>query len=238
MSVHVGRSPFTPTTAAELQNPLSALKEDPCTLIQLGPHEITDQHNESPRLHSKGQSQMENSSGCSDALEEELLQDVSHTQAQHNYQDSSLMFNDCHSSQNNMEANAAWMLDSPLGPYPREAGVSRERITDDLHFQKQCFNVDRNSSSCSQSAPVKGSSTTCNPSRPAVLPGIHTGERSKTIGREKSALSLLELQNSFSKSLAHHRFNTTHPCPPVNLRHNITGRKHNFFGINCYYLHG
>ncbi|XP_024863865.1 uncharacterized protein C7orf31 isoform X2 [Kryptolebias marmoratus] len=66
--------------------------------------------------------------------------------------------------------------------------------------------------------------------RPAVLPGIPP---------PGAAPSLLELQHSFSKSEAQKRFNSSVSQAVVNLRHNGAGeKKHNFFGINCNYIHG
>nr|XP_040021909.1 uncharacterized protein C7orf31 homolog isoform X3 [Gasterosteus aculeatus aculeatus] len=82
--------------------------------------------------------------------------------------------------------------------------------------------------------------TTSNPSilpRPPVLPGIRPLYRVRSEGRE--ALCLLDLQNSFSKSKAHHEFNCCITRAAVNLRDNVvTGKKHDFYGINCYHLHG
>ncbi|CAJ1061732.1 uncharacterized protein C7orf31 homolog [Xyrichtys novacula] len=77
--------------------------------------------------------------------------------------------------------------------------------------------------------------STCNPCilpRPSALPDIPC---KGTVG----TLSLLDLQNSFSKTAAHHNFNSSITHTPVNLRDNvISGKKHNFYGINSCYLHG
>ncbi|KAG8010124.1 protein C7orf31-like protein, partial [Nibea albiflora] len=63
--------------------------------------------------------------------------------------------------------------------------------------------------------------------RPTVLPGIHSMNRVGTVGRECAALSLMDLQNSFSKSMAHRRFNSSITHAAVNLRDNaVTGKKH------------
>lgn len=75
--------------------------------------------------------------------------------------------------------------------------------------------------------------------RPPVLPGIRPVDRVGTMGRGDAGHGLLDLQNSFSKTKAHHNFNSSIRCAAVNLRDNVvTGRKHDFYGINCYYLHG
>ncbi|XP_013864223.1 uncharacterized protein C7orf31 [Austrofundulus limnaeus] len=64
--------------------------------------------------------------------------------------------------------------------------------------------------------------------RPPILPGIHP-----------AAPGLLELQQSFSKSDAHKNFHGSVRQAAVNLRDNVvSGKKHNFFGINCNYIHG
>lgn len=82
-------------------------------------------------------------------------------------------------------------------------------------------------------------SNPCILQRPPVLPGIRPVDRVGAVGREGAALSLLDLQNSFSKSKAHHNFNSSITRAAVNLRDNVvTGKKHDFYGINCYYLHG
>ncbi|XP_070823029.1 sperm-associated microtubule inner protein 4-like [Chaetodon trifascialis] len=73
------------------------------------------------------------------------------------------------------------------------------------------------------------------PRRP-VLPGIRPVDR---VGTEGAALSLLHLQNTFSKSMVHRNFNSSITHAAVNLRDNVvTGKKHDFYGINSYYLHG
>uniref|UniRef100_A0A7N6C1V0 Uncharacterized protein n=1 Tax=Anabas testudineus TaxID=64144 RepID=A0A7N6C1V0_ANATE len=75
--------------------------------------------------------------------------------------------------------------------------------------------------------------------RSQVLPGIHPVDRVGTVGRESAALSLLDVQNSFSKSEAHRNFNSSITHAAVDLRDNaVTGKKHDFYGINCYYLRG
>ncbi|XP_039661234.1 uncharacterized protein C7orf31 [Perca fluviatilis] len=75
--------------------------------------------------------------------------------------------------------------------------------------------------------------------RTPVMAGIRPVDRVGTVGREGAALCLLDLQNSFSKTKAHRNFNSSITRAAVNLRDNVvTGKKHDFYGINCYYLHG
>ncbi|CAN9514304.1 unnamed protein product [Ophioblennius macclurei] len=81
------------------------------------------------------------------------------------------------------------------------------------------------------------------PSNPCILPrplpGIRSIGRGGTVRRAGGALSVLELQNSFSKSEAHRKFNSSVTHAAVDLRDNtVTGKKHNFFGVNCSYIHG
>lgn len=74
-----------------------------------------------------------------------------------------------------------------------------------------------------------------------VLPRPPASSRLRLVARrgEAAALTLLELQDSFSKSAAHRSFNSSVTGAAVDLRDSVaTGRKHNFFGINCCYLRG
>ncbi|XP_008289284.1 uncharacterized protein C7orf31 [Stegastes partitus] len=74
--------------------------------------------------------------------------------------------------------------------------------------------------------------------RPPVLPSIRPVDRSGNVGREEAAPSLLDLQNSFSKTEAHRNFNSSITRAAVDLRDNVhRGRKHDFYGINCNYIH-
>lgn len=78
-----------------------------------------------------------------------------------------------------------------------------------------------------------------NASHPSVLPPAPSGLCLAVRGGEAAALTLLELQGSFSKSAAHRSYNRSITGATVNLRDSVaTGRKHNFFGINCCYLRG
>uniref|UniRef100_A0A8C2XB57 Uncharacterized protein n=1 Tax=Cyclopterus lumpus TaxID=8103 RepID=A0A8C2XB57_CYCLU len=82
-------------------------------------------------------------------------------------------------------------------------------------------------------------SNSCILPRPPILPGIRPVDRVGIVGKEGRALCLRDLQNEFSKSKAHRDFNCSITHAAVNLRDNVvTGKKHDFYGINCYYLHG
>lgn len=73
--------------------------------------------------------------------------------------------------------------------------------------------------------------------RPPAPPSV---DRVGTAGKDGSCFSsLMDLQDSFSKSEAHRNFNSSVAGATVNLRDNVfTGRKHNFYGVNCCHLHG
>ncbi|XP_041649247.1 uncharacterized protein C7orf31-like [Cheilinus undulatus] len=168
-------------------------------------------------------------------------------------------------SQSCQEANAdtQQLLDLHSRPLTqRETEVKAEKslcVKDESCGEKKNFQVSRNGFSLRQSVGAKDLSgiesellhrssdhempgkikeipgrirNACILPRPPVLPGILPEGRQGT-------LSLLDLKNSFSKTAAHHNFNNSITWAAVNLRDNVTtGKKHNFYGINCYYLHG
>uniref|UniRef100_A0A668TBG2 Uncharacterized protein n=1 Tax=Oreochromis aureus TaxID=47969 RepID=A0A668TBG2_OREAU len=170
-------------------------------------------------------------------------------------------------SQSNQEANAAqitnteqlWDLSNRLHPQG-EIEVNREEsmCVKDVPRNKKLFKVGRNIPSCSplledrdqtsrESHPkllpgaedrerLQGNSNPCIMPRPPVLPGSSS---IGTVGKSGAALTLLDLQNSFSKSEAHRKSNSSITHAAVNLRDNVVcGKKHNFYGINCYYIRG
>lgn len=171
-------------------------------------------------------------------------------------------------SHNSQEANTEKPVDLYNSSVSqREIDINQEKSLTE-HSKKQYFKVGRNvessqgqsavaehqaginshaellsSTASKQDKPAESRKLSCSiPDpcilpRPQVLPGLHPMDRVGTVGRGSAALSLLDLQNSFSKSEAHRNSSITHAA--VNLRDNvITGKKHDFYGINCYYLHG
>uniref|UniRef100_A0A3Q0SJ73 Uncharacterized protein n=1 Tax=Amphilophus citrinellus TaxID=61819 RepID=A0A3Q0SJ73_AMPCI len=85
----------------------------------------------------------------------------------------------------------------------------------------------------------RGTSNACITPRPPIPSGSGPVDRLWTGVKEGAALTFLDLQNSFSKSEAHRNFNNSITHATVNLQDNIvSGRKHDFFGINCHYIHG
>ncbi|KAM6909675.1 sperm-associated microtubule inner protein 4 [Xenentodon cancila] len=86
---------------------------------------------------------------------------------------------------------------------------------------------------------LRGISNPCIVPRLPALPGIHSVDGAGAVRRGGTAPSFLELLNSFSKSEAHKNFNSLITQAAVNLRDNaVRGKKHNFHGINCNYIHG
>ncbi|KAL0985454.1 hypothetical protein UPYG_G00157090 [Umbra pygmaea] len=75
-----------------------------------------------------------------------------------------------------------------------------------------------------------------------VMPPTHPGQQGiggggcNPPGRRQS--SLMELQDSFSKSEVHQRFHSSIQGGTVNLQENVhAGRKHRFYGFHSYYFH-
>ncbi|XP_061770701.1 uncharacterized protein LOC133561423 [Nerophis ophidion] len=74
--------------------------------------------------------------------------------------------------------------------------------------------------------------------RPRVLPGIAPVRRAAG-SQQGAAGSLLAVQRSFTRTKAHQDFNNSITYESLDLRDNVfTGKRHNFFGINCNYIHG
>ncbi|XP_033181511.1 uncharacterized protein C7orf31 homolog isoform X2 [Mastacembelus armatus] len=163
-------------------------------------------------------------------------------------------------SQSGQEANSNQAAET--GKYPLSQGeVDADRKKSMIeHSRAQYFKAGRNSSSDSQLAAATDRagadshaeskatgehSTTHSITKPCILPrppvqtAPHPVDRVGSLGRQGVGLSLLDLQHSFSKSEAHRNFIRSITPAAVNLRDNvITGKKHNFYGVNCCYLHG
>ncbi|XP_019741884.1 uncharacterized protein spmip4 isoform X1 [Hippocampus comes] len=74
-------------------------------------------------------------------------------------------------------------------------------------------------------------------SRLRVLPGIAPGGRAAGM-RAGAGDGLLGLQGNYSRTNAHHNFNSSVKYASLDLRDNIfTGKKHNFYGLNCNIIH-
>nr|XP_019948395.1 PREDICTED: uncharacterized protein C7orf31 homolog isoform X1 [Paralichthys olivaceus] len=228
---HEGRSSSSPT-ATELLNPSSALQQG-AIINQLRPQEITAQHNEALDLNPKGHSWCRNR-----AQRDELSQGASCTPQTLS---KSLVHED------GERGNCKVQFDENL------TQVSMSQSNQEAEGSQQNFKVagtDSHTESLlrapSEREEAAGGrelahsiSNPCILPRPCVLPDIRPGDRAGTTGGENAALCLLDLQNSFSKTAAHRSFNNSITRTAVDLRDNmVTGRQHNFYGINCYYLHG
>ncbi|XP_030606763.1 uncharacterized protein C7orf31 homolog [Archocentrus centrarchus] len=143
-----------------------------------------------------------------------------------------------------------------------EANGEKSLSVKDVPSSKQLFKVGRNIPSCSSwlfedkdqtsneshtkwlpgaegREQPRGTSNPCITPRPPIPSGSGPVDRLWTGVKEGAALTFLDLQNSFSKSEAHRNFNNSITHATVNLQDNIvSGRKHDFFGINCHYIHG
>ncbi|XP_035018723.1 uncharacterized protein C7orf31 homolog [Hippoglossus stenolepis] len=229
---HVGRSTCSPT-AAELLNTSSALQQGAATAIinQFRPQEITAQHNEAPDLSPKGHSWSGNR-----AQRDEPSQGASRTQQTVSkssvHEDgergnSKVLFDltQVSLSQNNQEAERSQQNFKVAGIDSHTESLSR--APSELEKPAEGREL------------AHGISNPCILPRPRVLPGIRPVDSAGTTGGENAGLCLLDLQNSFSKTAAHRSFNNSITRAAVDLRDNVvTGRQHNFYGINCYYLHG
>uniref|UniRef100_A0A3B3WDP1 Uncharacterized protein n=1 Tax=Poecilia mexicana TaxID=48701 RepID=A0A3B3WDP1_9TELE len=86
---------------------------------------------------------------------------------------------------------------------------------------------------------TKGSGLRSSRPNVSILPRRSVFSGTEAAGRTGTTLTLLDLQNSFSKSEAHRRFNNSITHAAVDLRDNVvTGKRHNFYGINCNHIHG
>ena len=80
-------------------------------------------------------------------------------------------------------------------------------------------------------------SNPCIQPRPPALASTQLGRKTGRVPLGRSHSSLLELQDSFSKTEVHQRLHSTLQGATADLRLNTsTGRKHQFNGLNCYYF--
>uniref|UniRef100_A0A3B5A5J7 Uncharacterized protein n=1 Tax=Stegastes partitus TaxID=144197 RepID=A0A3B5A5J7_9TELE len=217
-----GRSTCSPSPA-ELLNASLNQRSASATVNQHGPREITATHNEAPDPNQMGQSQSEYSAGSAEAQHTTVSQAILHERQTH----------------------------SKSSVYE---GTEREncKVRFDESFMRGSVSKKEDQRSCVKSQLLSGASSgqeglteplhgISNPSilpRPPVLPSIRPVDRSGNVGREEAAPSLLDLQNSFSKTEAHRNFNSSITRAAVDLRDNVhRGRKHDFYGINCNYIH-
>lgn len=229
------------------------------------PHDIAVRHYEAAHLNQKVQSPYKHSSGSAEAASSELSREVSHKQQTlsrsfayegRKRDKCKVQFDEIPTqvAQRSREVDCAWTavterhLDpSSCPPRQLEMQANRER-SPTPKAEKDYFKTEMNTSSLQECGGL--SSTTaeseqqdvvksrelsqsfpnpCILPRPPVLPGI--------VGKQDC--TLLDLQNSFSKTTAHRNFNSSLTYAAVNLNDNVVaGKKHSFYGINSCYLHG
>lgn len=120
-----------------------------------------------------------------------------------------------------------------------QSAVAKDQADIELHAELSSRAASEQEDVAKNRELSRSSSNPCILPRPPVLPGIRPVDKVGPVSREDTALSLLDFQNSFSKSTTHRNFNSSITRAAVNLRDNVvTGKKHDFYGINCYYLHG
>lgn len=229
------------------------------------PHDITVRHYEAAHLNQKVQSPYKHSSGSAEAASSELSREVSHKQQTlsrsfayegRKRDKCQVQFDEIPTqvAQRSREADCAWpaVTERPRDPSscpPRQLEMQANRVRSAAaKAEKEYFKTEMNASSLQECGGLSStaaeselqdvvksrelSQTFPSPSilpRPPVLPGI--------VGKQDS--TLLDLQNTFSKTTAHRNFNSSLTYTAVNLNDNVVaGKKHSFYGINSCYLHG
>lgn len=251
---NVRRSSCSPT-AAELQNTSPTLNQSTASPAVNQPQEITAMRNEAPDLNQMGHTQSKCSTNSTKAQQTELSQEVLRKQQAQckcsarkgrKRENCKVQFDNVMQgspSQSNQEANAAqitnteqlWDLSNRLHP---QGGieVNREESICEDKDQTSRESHPKLLPGAEDRERLHGNSNPCIMPRSPVLPGSSS---IGTVGKSGAALTLLDLQHSFSKSEAHRKFNSSITHAAVNLRDNVVcGKKHNFYGINCYYIHG
>lgn len=230
------------------------------------PHAITVRHYKAAHLNQKVQSPYKHSSGSAEAASSELSREVSHKQQTlsrsfayegRKRDKCKVQFDEIPTqvAQRSREVDCAWtaVTERPRDPSscpPRQLGMqaNRER-SPAAKAEKEYFKTEMNPSSLHECGDLSSTAAAeseqqdvvksrelsqsfpnpCILPRPPVLPGI--------VGKQDS--TLLDLQNSFSKTTAHRNFNSSLTYAAVNLNDNVVaGKKHSFYGINSCYLHG
>ncbi|XP_036929469.1 uncharacterized protein C7orf31-like [Acanthopagrus latus] len=121
------------------------------------------------------------------------------------------------------------------GPGRNISSLSKSDVAKDMAGTESHDELSSGAAAEQEKLAVGSVSNPCILPRPPVLPGIRPVDRCGG----GAALSLLDVQGLFSKTAAHRNFNSSITRAAVNLRDNVvTGKKHDFYGINCHYLHG
>lgn len=229
------------------------------------PNDIAVRRYEAAHLNQKVQSPYKHSSGSAEAASSELSREVSRKQQTLSrsfaYEgrkrgECKVQFDEIPTrvAQRSREADCAWTAVTERPPDPSscpprqlEMQANGER-SPAAKAEKEYFRTEMNASSLRECGGLSSTAAEseqrdvvksrelsqsfpnpCILPRPPVLPGI--------VGKQDSPL--LDLQNSFSKTTAHHDFNSSLTYAAVNLNDNVVaGKKHSFYGINSCYLRG
>ncbi|XP_030014600.1 uncharacterized protein C7orf31 homolog [Sphaeramia orbicularis] len=247
-----GRISFSPTGAADLPNPFPAPHRASASATPPGPHESTATDNEASDPNQKGHSQSQYSTEAGSA---ELSHRVLHKQRTGTLKENcKAQFDESltqtYVSQSSKEANAAQTAstEQPLHRPPllqaekdlhRENSLNRLCNKDARNGTKECSKAATNSTNINLEKLTESRELPWSMLNPCILPRPPVLPDIGTMRGQGAAPGLLDLQDAFSKTDAHHNFNNSIKRAAVNLRDNVvTGKKHDFYGINCWYLHG
>uniref|UniRef100_A0A667ZKE4 Uncharacterized protein n=1 Tax=Myripristis murdjan TaxID=586833 RepID=A0A667ZKE4_9TELE len=202
--------PLNPNPAAI---PLPNQGSTPASIPECRPQEITAKHNETPDPNPKHHSQTNKNS------EDEISEK----------ENCKVRFDETHREDFKVGSNPFSLSRLALAKDQAVIGSDTEVLQRAALEQERLQKVNELPRSISNP---------CMLPRPPALPYTHP------VGGERAALgrcfpSLRDLQDSFSESEVHRSFNSSIVGAAVDLRDNICmGRKHNFYGVNCSYLHG
>ncbi|KAM4581027.1 sperm-associated microtubule inner protein 4 [Odontesthes bonariensis] len=183
------------------------------------PQEIGATNNEAPVSNQMGRSQSEYRACSTEAQCTELSQEILHKRQAQSKSYEGRQRENC-----NVWSDESFMRES-------ESQCSQETNGTQISNTERRLNLNK--------GPYSQTEVNSESSPKEVHQGIHSVSRAGTLGRVGTARSLLDLQNSFSKSEAHGNFNNSITRAAVNLRDNVvSGKKHDFFGINCNTIRG
>ncbi|XP_014859822.1 PREDICTED: uncharacterized protein C7orf31 homolog [Poecilia mexicana] len=234
----------------------------PSYIYQKQPQELMANYNKATDTSQMGHSQSESETGLTDVQHTdpslEILQEraVDHGRERENrkirFDESLMQESESKSSEGTTVhlSNTQFNL-SGKSSFQREAKVkmetnSTELQKEDPQIKKQPLGVGNplgselhDALSNKEDKKTKGSGLRSSRPNVSILPRRSVFSGTEAAGRTGTTLTLLDLQNSFSKSEAHRRFNNSITHAAVDLRDNVvTGKRHNFYGINCNHIHG
>ncbi|XP_054904085.1 uncharacterized protein C7orf31 [Poeciliopsis prolifica] len=235
----------------------------PSSIYQKQPQQLMDNYYKATDMRQMGHSQSESETGLIDVQHTdsslEILQEraVDHGRERENrkiqFNESLMQESESKSSEGatvqqfNLSSESSFQREAKVKPQTNSMELQKE----DPQIKKQPLRVGNtlsselhDASSNKEDDATKGSELLSSLPKVSILPrsSVFSGIPSNTFetpGRTGANLTLLDLQNSFSKSEAHRRFNNSITHAAVDLRDNVvTGKRHNFYGINCNHIHG